>query len=100
MASRLVIERFSGDEERRVSHDGTVDGACPGCAAVPFMIVTPPLEDFEPGEKRAGGRCVVCNDPVGWVYVTERDGSIFGEEEDRNVLELGRARVYGMEVPR
>jgi hypothetical protein len=39
-----------------------------------------------------------CNDPVGWVY-SERN-TIFGVEEDRAVLEFGRARVYGLEKPR
>jgi hypothetical protein len=88
MAIRLEIERLSGIDERTVSRDGIAAGACPGCGVEPFKIVTHPVDDG-----RAGARCVGCNDPVGWVYVTPE--TLFGEEEDRAVLVHGRARVYG-----
>lgn len=87
MSVRLEIERLSGIDHRHVSNDGVADGACPGCGVEPFRIVTPPPEDG-----RAGGRCVACNDAVGWVYVTP--DTIFGEEEDRNMIQMARGRVY------
>ncbi len=94
----LEIERLSGLDVRRVSHDGIADGECPGCYAEPFKIEVRSCPTEHEGRKRTGGYCVACNDPVGWVY-SEPD-TIFGEEEDRAVLEHGRARVYGMEKPR
>jgi hypothetical protein len=96
--AHLHIERFSGNEHRSVSGDGTVEGACPGCGVAPFRIQTPPPEKHD-SEMRAGARCVACNDPVGWVYV-EESRSIFGEEEDRAVMRDFRGRVYGMQGPR
>ena len=88
MALRLEIERLSGIDDRAVSRDGIAAGACPGCKAEPFRIATHP-----PERGRAGGRCVACNDPVGWVY--EEPDTLFGKEEDDAILVHGRARVYG-----
>jgi hypothetical protein len=97
---RLEIERASGIDGRYVSRDGTVEGACPGCGSNPFRIATHPAEDFGHGCLRAGARCRACNDPVGWFYTQAKAPTIFGEEEDRNILQYGRARVYGMQEPR
>lgn len=85
--AHLEIERVRGIDRREISNDGVASGSCPGCDVHPFRIVTPPPEDG-----RAGGKCVACGDNVGFVYVTP--DTIFGEEEDRNMLELSRARVY------
>lgn len=93
-AGYLEIRRRSLIESRDVSREGVVDGACPGCKAEPFYIHTHAPEIFKEG-LRAGARCRGCKDPVGWFYPLGKRDTLFGAEEDRNVLELGRARVYG-----
>jgi hypothetical protein len=99
----LDIERSGGIDRRDVDvHPqglyGTADGACPGCHAEPFRIQCEPIEPVDSHTDRAGGRCMNCNDPVGWVYCDR--STIFGREQDREVIEFGRARVYGLESPR
>lgn len=98
MTCYLEIERHSGNERRVVGTDpagsrvGIAEGACPGCGITPFRVVGAGLFRIPRGWK-SGGKCVGCGDNVGWI-VAEAD-TIFGAEEDRNVLEHGRARVYG-----
>ena len=99
----LEIQRRDGTETREVTVHrqgiyGIVEGNCPGCTCHPFHIHCEPRERVDAETDRAGGRCMRCNDPVGWVY--QRRGTIFGAEEDRAVIEFGRARVYGLEGPR
>lgn len=90
----LEINRDSGIERRHVKPGpvvGTVDGACPGCAAEPFLIKGHGARRHDERTHRAGARCVSCDDPVGYVYA--RVDTIFGLEEDERVLH-GRCRVY------
>jgi hypothetical protein len=95
MAITLEIQRRDGIEQRNVrSLGGTAeaDGACPGCNAVPFLVVGGGMQNIDDRTVRANGRCQSCGDAVGYIYA-ER-ATIFGAEEDRAVLEFGRARVY------
>ena len=96
MSIYLEIERHSGDERRDVvssqnAQVGIAAGTCPGCGVAPFRIVGAGL--FREGYRwKSGGKCVACQDSVGWIYA-EPD-TIFGEEEDRAMLVHGRPRVY------
>lgn len=99
----LHIEQRSRIDQRAVVVDsvarlGVAEGTCPGCGAQPFQIRCEPSEHIDSETERAGGRCLRCNDPVGWVY--ERQGTIFGAEEDRAMTQFARSRVYGLEAPR
>jgi hypothetical protein len=93
---RLEIQRLSGNELRDVTRDGLVTGACPGCDSEPFLVTAVPIPA---GTCRAigdtadyGSVCRACGDHVGYIRVEA--STIFGREEDRAVLEHGRARVY------
>jgi hypothetical protein len=94
---KLHIQRETG-VDRRVVHPkkdervARVDGACPGCGADPFLIQCHPPEPHDDRTWRAGARCDACDDPVGWVYFPAN--TLFGIEEDVNVLVRGRCRVY------
>lgn len=100
-AITLEIQRESGNEIRRCTRDGLVDGKCPGCGSEPFRTLSTRLPDVDGDMRRVGARCHSCADPVGWVSWSNSDASrrargetIFGAEEDRAILEMGRARVY------
>ena len=90
------ISRHSGDERRAITtgHNpqaGLAEGACPGCGVSPFLVVGAGL--FRDGRRwKSAGKCVACGDNVGWIFA-EAD-TIFGEEEDRAVIEHARGRVY------
>lgn len=95
MAFTLEIQRRDGIERRNVRSLGDVgeaEGACPGCLATPFLVVGGGMQNIDDRTVRANGRCQSCGDAVGYIYA-ER-ATIFGAEEDRAVLEMGRARVY------
>lgn len=96
MSIYLEIQRHSGNERRAVVGDptsqaGIAEGACPGSGVSPFRVVGAGLFRITRGWK-SGGKCCACGDSVGWI-VAESD-SLFGREEDENVLVRGRARVY------
>jgi hypothetical protein len=103
----LEIQHEDGSIEKRTvvpgpnNSYGVVDGKCPGCPGwlgrqptSEFRIATEPPEAFKRDVVRAGARCTVCNDAVGYCYA-ERS-TIFGLEEDRAMLspDHQRARVY------
>lgn len=91
----LEIQRQDGIERRNVrSLGGTAeaDGACPGCNAVPFIIVGGGMQNIDDRTVRANGRCQSCGDPVGYIFADLP--TLFGVEEDEAVLVRGRARVY------
>jgi hypothetical protein len=94
----LEIQRASGETDKRsVSSEvgslvATADGACPGCSAMPFLVKASGSHIHDRDTLRFGGVCAGCGDNVGWIYLTL--DTIFGSEEDRAVLEFGRARVY------
>jgi hypothetical protein len=92
---RLEIQRQSGIDVRSVTPDGgagIAEGACPGCNVRPFHVVGGGMRNIDDRTVRANGRCQSCGDAVGYIYA-ER-ATVFGAEEDRAVLEFGRARVY------
>ena len=96
MTTWIEIQRRDGIDRRNVTPGdgaGTAEGACPGCGTEPFLVRGGNMTRL-PDDRtyRAGGRCVSCNDPVGYIYW--RTNTIFGLEEDEAVLEHGRARVY------
>lgn len=94
----LEIQRASGEIDKRTvsseagSKVGVADGSCPGCAAMPFLIKAAGSHIHDHETLRFGGVCAACEDNVGWIYL--KLDTIFGAEEDRAVLEFGRARVY------
>lgn len=103
----LEIQHEDGSVEKRSvvpgpdNAYGVVEGKCPGCPdwlgrqpSGEFRIATEPPENFKRDVVRAGARCTVCNDAVGYCYA-EVD-TIFGTEEDRAMLgkDHQRARVY------
>ena len=79
---------------------GIVDCACPGCAAFPLVIrASAPRDATDRADTIEGnGHAACCGDPVGYVYAQRE--TLFGDEEDREVLIFSRARVYGKPVPR
>lgn len=90
----LEIQTTSGIDRRKVTPDGRVGiaaGACPGCKAEPFRVQGGNRRIHDRETYVADGRCVDCGDAVGYIYA--RVETVFGLEEDRNVLE-GRERVY------
>jgi hypothetical protein len=92
----LEIQRHSGNETRRVTPGdgcGVVDGACPGCGAEPFRVLGCEIEPLSARGFCSGGVSACCRQNVG--YLRAEPETIFGTEEDRAVLEFGRARVYG-----
>ncbi len=92
MKTYLEIQRATCVEKRAVDRDGKVEGICPGCSADPFIIKATRPEIYDDTRSRSQSRSVCCNEAVGYVYTTR--STIFGAEEDRAVLEFGRARVY------
>lgn len=94
----LEINRQSGIERRDVrplgynSTIGIADGACPGCKSEPFEVRGSNLRIRDEQTYVANGRCRQCGDAVGYMYA--KGDTLFGLEEDRNVLQMGRARVY------
>jgi hypothetical protein len=94
----LEINYRSGVELRDVrplsynSAIGIADGACPGCKSEPFEVQGSNLRFHDNQTYVANGRCRQCGDAVGYLFA-EAD-TLFGLEEDRNVLIMGRARVY------
>lgn len=95
MTTRCWLEINRGDfmERRNVRSDGEVGvaaGACPGCQAEPFQIRGGNMRELSRDTYISNGRCVACNDAVGYIYA--RVSTIFGIRED---MEVGlRARVY------
>jgi hypothetical protein len=95
---RLEIQRANGVDIRKVSPStsearyGCAEGACPGCGAIPFYVAGSGPTIHSRDTWRANGHAVCCGDPVGYLYA-EVD-TLFGTEEDRTMLEFGRARVY------
>lgn len=82
-------------EKRRIKpggHIGTADGECPGCGVTPFLVQGSDRRIYDREIIIANGRCKDCGDAVGFIYA--RTDTLFGLEEDRAVLEFGRARVY------
>ena len=100
----LEIQRATGVEKRCVDPHpnnrqiGVVEGPCPGCGSVPFLIQASSPEIYDRSTLRANGHAKCCGDAVGFVFVPK--DTLFGLEEDRAVLVFGRARVYGLETPR
>jgi hypothetical protein len=92
----LESQRSGGIERRDIKPEndvGVAEGACPGCGANPFLVQGHGIEAVGGGVYRAGGTAKCCGDSVGYLYAEEQ--TIFGAEEDRAVIEFGRARVYG-----
>ena len=95
MPMHLEINRLSGIEKRGVRQLDAVlaaDGACPGCNAEPFVLKLSGKHIHDRDTLRLNGWCAKCGDAVGYCF--QRVSTIFGLEEDRAVLEFGRARVY------
>jgi len=96
----LEIQFRDRSEEHEVRADpdnnqvGVVNRACPGCAAFPLLIhaSSPVIAVGRPGVIQGNGYTRCCGDAVGYVYAKRE--TLFGLEEDRAVLEFGRARVY------
>jgi hypothetical protein len=91
----LEIQRRDGTEHRDVTPDGksgVADGECPSCNIWPFLIRGCGVPQDSNGIRKAGGYCIACEEPVGYIYAEV--GSIFGPEEDAAILQHGRARVY------
>lgn len=91
----LEIQRESGIDKRKIDPSNTVgivEGACPGCGAVPFYVQGTGTHKHSKDVLRANGISKCCGDPVGYIFA--KVDTIFGLEEDMNVLN-GRARVYG-----
>lgn len=89
----LEIQTTSGIDKRDVKPGGEVgaaQGKCPGCAAEPFLVRGGNMRIHDDETWVANGRCVNCNDPVGYIYA--RVETVFGLEEDEAVRQ--RARVY------
>lgn len=97
----LEILRTSGIDRRDVtphpdsSSVGIVTGACPGCGVTPFLLhaSSPHIATGKPDTLQGNGYAKCCGDPVGYVYA--KKSTLFGLEEDRAILEFGRARIYG-----
>lgn len=92
----LEINRAGGIiEKRKLTPDGgraLAEGACPGCKAEPFYVAgSDPQHMPDDRTLRSNGRSLCCGDAVGYLYA--RPDTVFGLEEDRNVLH-GRCRVY------
>lgn len=94
----LEIQRESGTDRRDVvphpetSELGVAAGSCPGCGAEPFLLRASAPEIYDRSTLRGNGHAECCGDAVGFVYAV-RD-TLFGLEEDRAMLQWGRARVY------
>ena len=72
---------------------GIAEGECPGCKAKPFRVQGGNLRILNDRTYKADGRCVDCNDPVGYLYA--KAATIFGLDEDDLLLNRGqRGRVY------
>lgn len=92
----LEIQRLSGIDRRDITVEegaGIATGTCPGCGCHPFVVAGHSVVQLGGGRSRSCGQCLSCADPAGHIYA-EPD-TIFGAEEDRVVLDFGRARVYG-----
>lgn len=98
MKAWLEITRLTGTDRREVraladnTAIGLAEGECPGCGAVPFHVQggNMRIKDFETYIANGYSRC--CGDRVG--FITAKADTLFGLEEDRAVLQFGRARVY------
>jgi hypothetical protein len=92
-ADRVEKHELRADPENRGL--GIVNRGCPGCHAFPLVLTasSPTIAHGKPDTMRANGHTKCCGDPVGYVY--QQQDSLFGLEEDRAVLQFGRARVYG-----
>ncbi len=97
MRVTLEIQRHSGNETRLVTPGelfGIAEGLCPGCGATPFKVVGGEVIGASTaGMRVAGGVSLCCRQNVG--YLRAEPETLFGAEEDRAVLAVGRARVYG-----
>lgn len=97
----LEIQRRSGEIDKREIEPsaihGEAEGRCPGCGSLPFLVAGIGVESMGGGVFRAGGKCVGCDDSVGYIFAKEE--TLFGTEEDRAVLEFGRGRVYSEGAP-
>ncbi len=94
----LEIQRRSGIDKRLLSAEvgasrALAAGSCPGCGATPFLVFCRGHERIDNETLRGGGVSDCCGENVGYVFA--RSSTIFGREEDENVLLRGRARVYG-----
>lgn len=85
-------DRVEHREIRKLNDAQAADGACPGCGVEPFILKLSGKHIHGHDVLRYNGRCAACGDAVGYCY--RRVETIFGLEEDRAVLEFGRARVY------
>jgi len=97
----LEIQRAGGVDQREVKppselgEPGLADGACPGCGCKRFLVRGSDLRAVSRDVVQSSGRAVCCGDPVGYLFA-EAD-TIFGAEEDRNMVgadRSSRARVY------
>ena len=103
MISKQWLEVHFTDrvEKREIRPDpdnaqlGVTDSACPNCTTSPLVVraSSPTIDTNRADTLRGNGYAVCCGDPVGYVYAQRQ--TIFGLEEDRDVLQFGRARVYG-----
>lgn len=102
----LEIQFVDRTEEHEVRADpdnnqlGVTNCSCPNCTLFPLVIraSSPVIAVGKPDTIQGNGYAVCCGDPVGHVYAKRQ--TLFGLEEDRAVLEFGRARVYGRTVAR
>ncbi len=91
----LEINHAAGTEQRAVKSYGNfaeAEGACPGCKADPFYIQGGGRIRISDDTYRANGRCRNCDDAVGYIFAKVE--TIFGLEEDENMLLRSRCRVY------
>lgn len=91
----LEIQTKRGIDTRSITPGpkiGIAEGACPGCKTEPFRVHGGNRRAHSRDTWIADGRCVDCNDPVGYLY--EKTATFFGVKEDENMLVNGRCRVY------